>query len=230
MRPSPSWLANQNPCPYLLPWSLYSSPLLGSLWLVPLWLSRRPWQLSPLCLGVSCRGVWSPLSFMSFLSCHRLIDPPRPEEGVLPKLHHGFLEAHAPIDQVVDLSPCTPLRIKEHLFTGGRTSVSNVLAPEQTVPVVQVPVGDVQLGQGKERMAMRRFVLKTRCMCSSCLRVVGNFLVSSSSSFSHPSTVTFLEVLTGLSSWPGNAEMMYLLAIQPTSPCAQSLNCFFKRA
>ena len=77
---------------------------------------------------------------------------------------------------------------------------------------------------------MRRFVLKTRCMCSSCLRVVGNFLVSSSSSFSHPSTVTFLEVLIGLSSWSGNAEMMYLLAIQPTSPCAQSLNCFFKRA
>ena len=34
----------------------------------------------------------------------------------------------------------------------------------------------------------------------------------------------------GLSSWSGSAEMMYLLAIQPTSPCAQSLNCFFNKA
>ena len=83
---------------------------------------------------------------------------------------------------------------------------------------------------GNDKMAIRRFVRKTKCMCSSCLLVVGSFRVSSSSSFSHPSTVTFFEVLMGRSSWSGRAEMMYLLAIHPTSPWAQSLNCFFRRA
>ena len=131
----------------------------------------------------------------------------------------------------MDFSPCIPLCIEEHLFTGARTAVSNVPAPEPTEPILQTFVGDIQLGHaGEGEDGHEEVCLKTRCMCSSCRRVVGSFRVSSSSSFSHPSTVTFLDVLIGRSSCSGRAEMKYLLAIHPISPCAQSLNCFFNKA
>lgn len=77
---------------------------------------------------------------------------------------------------------------------------------------------------GNESFAISRLVRKIKCMCSNCLRVVGSFLVSSSSSFSQPSTVIFRLDLMGLSSCSGRAEMMYLLAIQPISPWEQCLN------
>ena len=45
----------------------------------------------------------------AFLPKHRLVDLPRPEEGVSADLVHGFLESHASIHEVVDLAPSVAL-------------------------------------------------------------------------------------------------------------------------
>ena len=118
-----------------------------------------------------------PLGFLGkaeLLEHDPFIDLTGPEKLILLHLFQRVLESSPIGHQLAHLAPCIPLCPQEGSLRGRWFPTSNLRSVEPA------------------NMHMRRLFLNTVCILSSCLRVCGLGLSSSSSSFSKPSMVNFL--------------------------------------
>ena len=88
----------------------------------------------------------------------------------------------------------------------GRLPAGDVLSIKPGIPIIQLPLGDLQVAKLWQCRAHQE--LKVWCNRSSWRRDVGWLLTSSSSSLSHPSTMIFLWVDEGCSPSSGSALTM----------------------